>query len=221
MIPKPPPVNNAGNARSGYTWSMSRKDHWESVYESKTDAEVSWTQDEPRLSLSLIHEHCPAGRVIDVGGGTSVLADRLVDDVYDVAVLDISATALQHARHRLGDRAAQVQWIVADVTHVDTLGVFDVWHDRAVFHFLTDPADRAAYVTLLSRTIRPGGHAVIATFALDGPQKCSGLDVRRYDAARLAAALGDGFELIQSLPETHRTPWGKDQSFVYGVLRRV
>jgi SAM-dependent methyltransferase len=197
------------------------REHWESVYTSKGDADVSWTQPDPRLSLSLIGEVCPQGRVIDVGGGTSVLADRLLDAGYAVAVLDISGAALARSRGRLGRRADAVRWIVADVTAPIELGQFDVWHDRAVFHFLTEPAQRAAYMSLLARTVPVGGHAVIATFAPDGPEKCSGLEVRRYDGAALAAELGGGFRLLKTVPETHLTPWGKPQSFQYSALARI
>jgi SAM-dependent methyltransferase len=200
---------------------MSRKDHWESVYGSKSDAELSWTQSEPGLSLSLIREVCPAGRVIDVGGGNSLLAERLLDRGYSVTVLDISEVATRHARERLAARANQVHWIVADVTAGHELDTFDVWHDRAVFHFLTDPADRAAYVALLARTIPAGRHAVIATFAPDGPEKCSGLEVWRYSGLALSAELGAGFELLKTVPETHVTPRGVPQSFQYSVFKRA
>jgi len=200
---------------------MSVKDHWESVYGSKTDAELSWTQPEPRLSLSLIVEVCPSGRVIDVGGGTSLLASRLLDRGYSVTVLDISEAALKRSRESLGRRAELIHWIVADVTACPGLATFDVWHDRAVFHFLTDPADRVAYVALLDRTVPVGGHAVMATFAPDGPEKCSGLEVRRYSGRTLSAELGTSFELLKTVPETHLTPGGKPQSFQYSVFRRV
>ena len=145
------------------------KEHWETVYASKSDAELSWTQAEPLTSLSLIEEVCAAGRVIDVGGGVSVLAERLLERGYSVTVLDISQTALERARKRLGDRANEIHWMVADVTANPDLGFCDVWHDRAVFHFLIAAAERAAYTALLARTVPVGGHAVIATFALDGP----------------------------------------------------
>lgn len=200
---------------------MSRKEHWESVYTSKSDAELSWTQPEPSLSLSLIREVCTAGRVIDVGGGNSLLAERLLDSGYFVTVLDISEVATRHARERLAARANQVHWIVADVTCGPELGAFDVWHDRAVFHFLTEAADRAAYVTLLARTIPAGRHAVIATFTPDGPEKCSGLEVRRYSGPALSAELGAGFELLKTVPETHVTPRGAPQPFQYSVFKRV
>jgi SAM-dependent methyltransferase len=198
-----------------------RQQHWESVYASKSDAELSWTQAEPALSLQLIEEVCPPrGSVIDIGGGASPLAARLLDRGYSPAVLDISETALQRARQHLGPRAEQIRWIAADVTAHPELGAFDVWHDRAVFHFLTDAVDRAAYVGLLSRTITAGGHAIIATFALDGPEKCSGLPVCRYDGNTLAKELGRGFELLKTVAERHHTPWGAPQSFQYSVFAR-
>src|SRR5579863_8892365 len=180
---------------------MSTQEHWESVYASKGDQDLSWTQPEPRMSLSLISEVRRTGRVIDVGGGTSLLAERLLSRGYSVTVLDISQTAIDRARSRLGARASQIHWIVSDVTAYPDLGSFDVWHDRAVFHFLTAPADRAAYAALLARTVPAGGHAVVATFALDGPEICSGLEVRRYDGQSLAAELGPQFELLKCVPE--------------------
>jgi 2-polyprenyl-3-methyl-5-hydroxy-6-metoxy-1,4-benzoquinol methylase len=195
--------------------------HWERVYTSKSEAELSWTQQEPATSLALIEAVRPAGRVIDVGGGTSLLAERLLDRGYAVTVLDISEAAIDRARQRLGNRATQVHWMVADVTAGPDLGTFDVWHDRAVFHFLTAPEERAAYAALLARTITVGGHAIIATFALDGPERCSGLEVRRYDGLALAAELGPGFHLIKNVPELHRTPWNAPQSFQYSLFERV
>jgi SAM-dependent methyltransferase len=201
--------------------TMSAKDHWESVYASRTDAELSWTQPDAGLSLSLITEVCPTGRVIDVGGGTSLLVDKLLDQGYSVTVFDISEAAVNRGRERLGSRAGMVDWIVADITAHPGLGGFDIWHDRAVFHFLTDAADRTAYVALLNRTVTLGRHAVIATFALDGPEKCSGLNVRRYSGLTLSAELGPGFELLKSVPETHITPLGKAQSFQYSVFQRI
>jgi 2-polyprenyl-3-methyl-5-hydroxy-6-metoxy-1,4-benzoquinol methylase len=200
---------------------MNTQEHWESLYASKGDRDLSWTQPEPRTSVSLIGEVCPAGRVIDVGGGGSFLAEKLLDRGYSVAVLDISQTAIDRARNRLGARASQIHWIVADVTAHPDLASFDVWHDRAVFHFLTAPADRAAYTALLAQTVPMGGHAVIATFALDGPKKCSGLEVRRYDGQMLAAELGPQFDLLKSVPEMHVTPLGGRQAFQYSLFRRV
>ena len=200
---------------------MSTKGHWESMYTPPTAAELSWTQADPHLSLSLIAEISPSGSVIDVGGGTSLLAGKLLDHGYSVAVLDISEAAVTRGQERLGPRARMIHWIVADITASPDLGRFDVWHDRAAFHFLTNPTDRAAYVTLLNRTVPIGRHAVIATFAPDGPEKCSGLEVQRYSGLTLSAQLGNAFQLRKSVPETHMTPWGKPQSFQYSVFERV
>jgi SAM-dependent methyltransferase len=203
--------------------ATDRKDHWEHVYSTKAETGVSWYQDEPRLSLELIGAVAPAvgGRIIDVGGGASVLVDRLLDLPFaEIAVLDISETALGKARARLGGRAERVRWVVADVTEGPELGAFDVWHDRAVFHFLTDAEDRRSYVQLARRTVPEGGHLIIATFAVDGPKRCSDLDVCRYNARSLASELGEGFSIVREARETHTTPWGSSQAFVYGVFRR-
>jgi SAM-dependent methyltransferase len=200
---------------------MSNKEHWDSIYQSKSDDELSWAQPEPLMSLKLIGEACSSGRVIDVGGGTSALAERLLDRGYTVTVLDISEAALEHGRKRLGAKASQIHWIAADVSSGPSLETFDVWHDRAVFHFLTAPGDRAAYRQLLLQTVPVGGHAVIGSFALDGPQKCSGLEVQRYDGPMLAAELGPQFGLLKSEPEIHVTPWGKQQSFQFSLFKRV
>lgn len=204
--------------------ATDRKDHWEHVYSSKAETGVSWYQDEPRLSLELIGAVAPAecGRIIDVGGGASVLVDRLLGLPFgEIAVLDISETALGKARARLGERAERVRWVVADVTEAPELGSFDVWHDRAVFHFLTDPDDRSSYVELARQTVPEGGHLIIATFVADGPRRCSDLDVCRYNAQSLATELGDGFSLVKEARETHTTPWGSSQAFVYGVFERL
>jgi SAM-dependent methyltransferase len=203
--------------------TLDRKAHWERVYSTKGEVEVSWYQDEPRLSLELIRAVVPAtgGRIIDVGGGTSVLVDRLLELPFEaIAVLDISGTALGKARLRLGERARRVRWLSADVTDVDDLGTFDIWHDRAVFHFLTDVSDRKRYVELARRTVPEGGHLIVASFADDGPKRCSNLDVCRYNAESMAAELGEGFSLVREARETHTTPWGSSQAFFYGVFRR-
>ncbi len=197
-----------------------QQDHWQSVYNTKDESGLSWTQSDPATSLDLIQEVCPVGRIIDVGGGTSALAGRLLQLGYTVAVLDISESALQRAQRRLGEAANRIQWIQGDVTQLADLGTFDLWHDRALFHFLTDPADRIAYRRLLSRSIRPGGHAVIATFSLEGSEKCSGLAVRRYSGETLASELGAPWTLLKSVPETHLTPWGHPQAFQYSLFRR-
>jgi hypothetical protein len=199
------------------------KAHWEEIYSTNKAASLSWHQNEPDLSLELIRAVAPAtgGRIIDVGGGDSVLVDRLLGLPFDkIAVLDIAETALCRSIARLGERASCVEWIAADVSEIPDVGTFDVWHDRAVFHFLTDPADRSKYVELARRTLPRRGHLIIASFALDGPPRCSGLDVCRHDASSLAAELGDGFTLVNEARETHTTPSGKSQSFFYGVFRR-
>jgi len=200
-----------------------RKTHWEEVYSSKGETGVSWYQGEPRLSLELIREVAPAAgdRIIDVGGGASVLVDRLLDLPFErIAVLDIAESALCKARSRLGERAGRVEWIAADVTEIQDIGTFDVWHDRAVFHFLTDAEDRRKYVELARRTLPVGGHLMISSFADDGPKRCSDLDVCRYNAASMTAEMGKGFSLIKESRETHSTPWGAPQAFFYGVFRR-
>jgi SAM-dependent methyltransferase len=185
---------------------------------------VSWFEAVPTLSLVEIDAALGEGAtsVVDVGGGASRLVDHLViRHLTRLAVLDISGRALGIARNRLGDAARGVEWIEADVTNAGDIGQFDVWHDRAVFHFLTDPADRARYVAQCERTVSRGGIAVVATFAPDGPDMCSGLPVMRYDAADLAAACGVGFELIRSERFVHTTPSGTHQPFVYASFRRL
>ena len=203
--------------------ATDRKSHWETVYSTKAETGVSWYQAEPRLSLELIGAVAPAqgGRIIDIGGGVSVLVDRLLDLPFEeIAVLDISEVALGKAKARLGERAEQVRWVVVDVTETPELGTFDIWHDRAVFHFLTDPEDRRSYVELALRTVPEGGHLIIATFADDGPKRCSDLDVCRYNAHSLASELGEGFSVVREARETHVTPSGSSQAFFYGVFRR-
>ena len=201
-----------------------RKQHWEQVYTSKSSLEVSWYQAEPRLSLELI-EHSGIGRdapIIDVGGGASVLVDRLQEAGYTrLAVLDISAVALATSRERLGRKAAGIEWYESDITQFTAPHAFALWHDRSVFHFLTDAEDRCRYVQALKQTLLPDGHVVIGTFAIGGPTRCSGLDIVQYDAAKLLTELGTDFRLVEELSETHRTPAGKDQQFNFFRLRRV
>ncbi len=203
---------------------MNRKAHWDNVYAKQPETEVSWYQADPKLSVQLIREVCPAHccRLIDIGGGASVLVDRLLDaGFHDLAVLDVSVVALERVQIRLSKAASRVRWIVADVTEVKDIGQFDLWHDRAVFHFLTNTDDRRKYVELAERTVPPGGHLILSTFALDGLTRCSGLDVRRYDAASASLELGRAFALVKELSETHVTPAGKPQQFFYGLFRRV
>lgn len=201
---------------------MDRREHWERVYVAKADGELSWFQSAPGVSLELIQGVVPPARsVIDVGGGQSALAAGLLAmGVERVTVLDIAPSALRRGRERLGAAAERVRWVEGDVLEARGLGPADVWHDRAVFHFLTEAADRRLYAAAVRDALRPGGHAVIATFAPSGPERCSGLAVRRYDAAGIAAEFGAEFELVNSATETHTTPWGKAQEFAYAVLRR-
>jgi ubiquinone/menaquinone biosynthesis C-methylase UbiE len=202
---------------------MSREKHWEAIYRSKGPAEVSWYQREARLSLELIRRVAPqvGSPLLDVGGGASTLVDGLLSAGYlDVTVLDLAPAALTRAQERLGQRAAQVRWIVADVLSPPLPSAsYDVWHDRAVFHFLTDPRDRARYVAQVKRVVRPGGHVIVASFGPEGPSRCSGLEVVRYSPDDLHAEFGPDFCLLDSTREDHRTPTGSVQAFVYCLCR--
>lgn len=198
---------------------MSGSEHWEAVYRSKPFDAVSWYAPHLDDSLKLIETLCPdhAAAMIDVGGGESTLVDDLLAKGYRrLSVLDISAEAIDFTRRRLGTMAPTVQWLVGDVTTVN-LGpqVFDLWHDRAVFHFLTTDAQRRAYVAQVQRSVKPGGHVVLATFGPQGPQKCSGLDVVRYDDAALHAQFGGEFVKLGSHLTEHHTPMGTIQQFLY------
>ncbi|MDZ4803214.1 MAG: class I SAM-dependent methyltransferase [Bryobacteraceae bacterium] len=198
--------------------------HWERIYRTKQESEVSWHQDEPELSLALVCAFSrPGASVIDIGGGSSVLIGRLVERGFrGCAVLDISEAALGRARARIGSNACQIKWILADITNApDDLGTFDVWHDRAVFHFLVTPEARDAYAGLARRTVPVGGELIIGTFALNGPEKCSGLEIERYDGCKLSTVLGSGFALRREIQETHVTPWGTPQQFTYAIFDRV
>lgn len=203
---------------------MTSKEHWENVYQTKAPDDVSWFQTQPAISLKLIEAAGVAKTdgVIDVGGGASVLVDFLLDAGFTkLAVLDISTAALQHAKQRLGGRAGRVEWFEADVTGFEPPHRFGLWHDRAVFHFLTDQADRQKYVQTLKRTLTPGGHVIIATFAIDGPLKCSGLNVARYDPPAIRTEFGDEFQLLEQVDETHSTPWGTEQKFSYFRFKKL
>ncbi|WP_266169268.1 class I SAM-dependent methyltransferase [Dyella subtropica] len=197
---------------------IPRKRHWEHVYETKPTDTVSWYQRRPHISLTLIdHADLPLDApIIDVGAGASTLVDHLLaEGRSDLSVLDISAAALDKVRERLGDGAGKVAWIAADVLGFAPSKRYALWHDRAVFHFLTDASDRAAYLDALQRSLAPDGQVIVATFALDGPERCSGLPVARYDVASLHAAFGDAFELLESTRESHLTPGGAEQHFTY------
>lgn len=198
---------------------METQQHWENVYQTKSSTEVSWYQPTPEKSLEMIaYTGVPHdGVIIDVGGGASTLADSLLAQGYtEITVLDISAEALVTAKERLGTKADRVQWLVADITTV-TLPrhSIDIWHDRAVFHFLTNPDDRQRYIEMVNHALKPEGHIIVATFAPDGPTKCSGLDVMRYAPEELHSTFGDNFTLMHSEQERHHTPFGTEQSFIY------
>ena len=203
---------------------QDRHNHWEGVYQRTTPMDRSWHQDEPTLSLQLI---AGAGLsrdapVIDVGGGASVLVDFLTRDRYrNITVLDISGAALAASKKRLGDVAEDIQWREADVTQYESPHQYALWHDRAVFHFLSDESERQQYRAVLERSLLPGGDVVIATFGLGGPTKCSGLDVVQYDAEKLGAELGADFRLLNVRDEVHLTPSMKEQQFTYCHFRRV
>lgn len=203
---------------------MQPKDHWERVYSTKATDAVSWFQEHAERSLRLIRATGVDTRasIVDVGGGASTLVDDLLTAGFtNVSVLDLSGAALAAARHRLGERASSVRWIEADVTQAALpADAYDVWHDRAVFHFLTEPAQRAAYVRTVMRSVKPGGHVIVATFADDGPTQCSGLPVRRYTPDGLHAEFGDSFALLRHEKEEHRTPSGSRQQFVYCYCRK-
>ena len=198
---------------------MDPKSHWEKVYGTKQPTEVSWYRPHLDVSLELI-EGAAASRdacVIDVGGGESTLMDDLLAHGYrNLSVLDISATAIAVARERLGAAADKVEWLCGDVTTFALARhYYDVWHDRAVFHFLTAESDRVAYVRQVAHAVKPGGHVIVATFGPQGPTKCSGLDVMRYDPKRLHDEFGNRFQLVRHLTEMHQTPAGAVQQFIY------
>ncbi len=203
---------------------MSGEQHWNRVYDTKDTEAVSWYAPSLGTSLELISEAgLDAGAaVIDVGGGASTLPAELLDRGFtEVTVLDISASALDKARAQLGPRAQQVRWVAGDVTSVELPdAAYDLWHDRAVFHFLTQEVDQDAYIRQVSRALKPGGRLVVATFGASGPEKCSGLPVARYDDQALVKRFGDCFERLRCLEDTHVTPWGASQLFTYCLCRR-
>jgi 2-polyprenyl-3-methyl-5-hydroxy-6-metoxy-1,4-benzoquinol methylase len=205
--------------------NLKSKDHWENVYTTKATDAVSWFQPHAQLSLDLIQSSA-AGKeagIIDVGGGASTLVDDLLAEGYsDITVLDLSAAAMAAARKRLGEQEKLVHWIEADITEADLpTKRYDIWHDRAVFHFLTTQKQRDAYVRTVYNSVKPGGHVIVATFAEDGPLQCSGLPVMRYRADELHDEFGDAFTLLDHRKEVHNTPSGAVQQFVYCYCRRI
>ena len=201
-----------------------RSAHWEAVYSTKAENEVSWFQENPATSLRLIRDAKASAdsAIIDIGGGASRLVDVLIaQGFHSLAVLDISAAALEAAKTRLGPESSKVDWITADITKWQPARTYDIWHDRATFHFLTDAADKEAYIARVTSALAPRGQVIIGTFALDGPEKCSGLPVTRHDAKSLADALGPAFALADNFAEAHRTPWGAIQHFQFSRFRRL
>lgn len=204
---------------------MHSKDHWEKVYSTKAADDVSWFQPHADMSMRLIHDSglSKGAAIIDVGGGASTLVDDLLNEGYgNITVLDLSGAALETSRSRLGPLADGVQWMEADITHAEfEPHSLDLWHDRAVFHFLTSEADRAAYVHQVLRGLKPGGHVIMATFGANGPMQCSGLPVMRYAPDELHAEFGEAFTMLSHEEEVHHTPFGTDQQFIYCLCRKL
>ena len=200
-----------------------RQAHWQNVYRTKGERDVSWFEESPAISLDLIHATGVGldAKIVDIGGGASRLVDALVGEGFtSVTVLDLSETALATARARLGAAASRIAWVVADVTAWQPAQSYDVWHDRATLHFLTDPDDQAAYAACVRKAVRLGGQVIIGTFALEGPERCSGLPVVRYDFASLGTVLGRSFALIESRRHDHQTPGGAIQRFQFSRFLR-
>jgi len=203
--------------------AAARRDHWETVYSNKKSTDVSWFQPRPERSLQLVERtavDCDDA-IIDIGGGASTLVDHLLDDGFtDITVLDVAGKPLERARERLGERATDVEWIVSDVTAFRPSRTWQLWHDRAALHFLIDEQDRVRYVEVLKKALVPGGHFVLATFGPDGPQTCSGLEIRRYSIDMVEDLLGPGFVLQSQELENHITPMGSKQQFLYSCWTR-
>jgi SAM-dependent methyltransferase len=202
---------------------MNLETHWEKIYREKSPEAVSWYRAHLEASLRLIEQAAPQrdASIIDVGGGESTLVDDLLTHAYrNITVLDVSQTAIEVTKGRLGPAAERVQWVAGDITKTDLApGAYDVWHDRAVFHFLTAVEQRVAYVRQVGRAVKAGGHALVSTFGPEGPTKCSGLEVVRYDADALHAEFGVRFRLLDSFKELHHTPFGTTQQFLYCLCR--
>ncbi len=201
--------------------TTTNQSHWEQVYKNKSPQEVSWTQEKPQTSLDFIHSFGPdkSARIIDVGGGDSRLADFLLEEGYEnITVLDISAKALEKAKARLGERAQKIKWIVSDITEFETSEQYDIWHDRAAFHFLTTEEQIGKYIRIAANKVN--GFLSIGTFSENGPEKCSGLPVRQYTEASLAASLEQYFEKLECTREDHLTPFGTKQNFLFCSFRK-
>lgn len=199
-----------------------RKTHWETVYETKNPNEVSWTQEIPKTSLDFIKSFglSKTAKIIDIGGGDSKLVDFLIEEGFEnISVLDISKKALDKAKLRLGDKAQKVNWIVSDITQFEPNTTYDVWHDRATFHFLTTPEQISKYIETAQKSIT--GYLIIGTFSENGPKKCSGLDIRQYNETTLSNELKTGFEKINCVTEDHKTPFGTSQNFLFCSFKKV
>lgn len=203
--------------------ASERQAHWENVYSTKGETDVSWFQATPEPSLELLSlvGATVDSAVVDIGGGASRLVDALLAQGYkNISVLDLSAEALKVTRARLGAAGKRVKWIVDDATEWEPPRVYDVWHDRAAFHFLNETRQQLAYLERLKRGLRIGGHLIMGTFAPDGPEQCSGLNVTRYSTESLRALLGEGFSIVDSRRHEHKTPWGGTQRFQFSTFRR-
>lgn len=216
---------SSGNGHNSQDAALdnARRSHWNGIYGTKAEDAVSWYQQTPEPSLTLLElaGAAPKSAVIDIGGGESHLVDALLARGFDdVTVLDLSQTALDANKARLGDSAGTVGWICADIVSWRPERSYEVWHDRAAFHFLTDPAEQAIYTATLAKALIPNGHAIIATFAADGPEKCSGLPIVRHDSNSIGKLLGDGFQLIDTRRHEHRTPWDSLQHFQFSTFRK-
>lgn len=197
------------------------KKHWETVYETKNPDQVSWTQEIPKTSLEFIHSFGlkKTAKIIDIGGGDSKLVDYLLDEGFEnITVLDISAKALEKAQQRLGDKAKSVNWVVSDITEFEPKTSFDLWHDRAAFHFLTTREQVEKYITIARNAVK--GYLIIGTFSEGGPTKCSGLEIKQYNEETLAAEFKNGFDQIGCVAEDHTTPFGTTQNFLFCSFKR-
>lgn len=199
----------------------SKKNHWETVYETKNPDQVSWTQEIPKTSLDFIHSFglSKTAKIIDIGGGDSKLVDYLLDEGFEnITVLDISAKALEKSQLRLGDKATKVNWVVSDITEFEPKTTFDVWHDRATFHFLTTAEQVEKYMTTARNSVN--GYLTIGTFSENGPTKCSGLEIKQYSEKNLTAELENGFDKIRCVTEDHTTPFDTTQNFLFCSFKR-
>lgn len=208
--------------RGNKNMEFDTKKHWEDIYQTKNSSEVSWYQENPKTSLNLIVETCQDknAKIIDVGAGDSRLVDNLLALGFkDITALDVSSNALKRAKKRLGSRADAVKWVVSDLMEFETDERYDIWHDRAVLHFLTKEQDINKYVDVVKRLSKPGGYLIVSTFSDKGPKKCSGLDTRQYSQGSMKKLFND-FEHIKSFEEEHLTPWKASQTFIYSVFRK-